>query len=336
VSDASCNTSNTGTVSVTVNINKPHIVIDPKHLCIDDTVKLTTSLFYNNWLWNTGQTTSGINVLTSGIYSVTTTDINGCKGSDSLTVHAYTHVPMVPGSGTICAGQSFMMTTATGTNFTYEWFPPGGLSDPHVYNPITTPESTTVYTISITNGPCVSKNTFTVHVNPTPPLTVTASSDLVISGEDVQLIGVSNTTCYWYPNNWLSCMLCDTTISTPEDHVLYFCSVMNEFGCINTKTVEINIIPTFYVPNSFTPDEDGVNDIWRPVFTGYVELAVSIYDRWGALIYYYNTLEGGWNGTYKGVLCEQAVYTYKLSAKDYSDHIINRVGHITLLKNSKR
>jgi gliding motility-associated-like protein len=332
--DPQCATGNTGTVSVTVNENKPHIVVDPKHLCIDDTVKLSTSTAYPNYSWNTGQSTQNINVLTAGLYSVTTIDLNGCKGSDTLTVHAYTHLTVTPQSGTICAGQSYILSTVQG-DYKYEWYPSGGLSDSYIYDPTTSPKANTVYTVLITNGPCVTKSTYSLTVNPKPTLTVTASAELVVAGEEVQLIAQSNLVPYWWPNIWLTCDLCDTSIATPDGPVTYYCAVMNEYGCFNTDSVKIQTVPTFYIPNSFTPDGNGLNDIWRPVFTGYTELSVRIFDRWGEELCYYNELEGGWDGTYRGGKCKQDVYVYKIIAKDYLNHTIQRTGTITLLRRGK-
>ncbi|MGZ3882783.1 MAG: PKD domain-containing protein, partial [Bacteroidia bacterium] len=329
--DTACNSSDVGTVTVTVNENNTKILTDSLHMCIDDTVKLKANGTYSNYSWSSGQNTPKINVLQAGLYTLSTIDSHGCKGFDSVRVGGYTHVPMQSYSVSICAGQSIPLATTQGT-YAYHWNPPAGLSDPTAYNPIANPNASTVYTVSLSNGPCISRANYSVEVFQLPPLAINTPSALIIAGESVEISATSPDSCYWYPNNYLSCSLCDTTIASPEENMIYYCSVMDLHGCVNTSSVAINILPTFYVPNTFTPNDDGKNDVFRPVFTGYVQLSVGIFDRWGEEIYHYNTLDGGWNGMSRGSRCQVGVYVYKIIAVDYMDNTIERIGTITLLK----
>lgn len=108
-------------------------------------------------------------------------------------------------------------------------------------------------------------------------------------------------------------------------------------GCFDTtcQTIIINDIFIIYVPNAFTPDGDGINDVFLPIISGIDPLSydLMIFNRWGELIFETNVLEQWWDGTHKSILCESEVYVWKIKLKD---SIENRkreyIGHVTLLK----
>ncbi len=89
-----------------------------------------------------------------------------------------------------------------------------------------------------------------------------------------------------------------------------------------------------YIPNSFTPNDDERNDFFSPVFQcEYNYFAMTIYDRWGNTVYYSNNLNGKWDGKFKGNICPDDVYVYKLEAIQKSnDKKIVRNGHIALFR----
>ena len=107
-------------------------------------------------------------------------------------------------------------------------------------------------------------------------------------------------------------------------------------NCKDTTYRSIRILPTvnLYVPNAFTPDGDGVNDI--AIYKGYgiVDSGFSFYvfDRWGTLIFYSNDKTIGWDGTYKGEVAQQDTYLYRIECLDVFGEIHTKKGHINLLK----
>ncbi len=113
--------------------------------------------------------------------------------------------------------------------------------------------------------------------------------------------------------------------------------VTNENGCQDTAvgTLIINGIYVFYAPNTFTPDGDGVNDIWRPYGEGidFTQYTLQIFDRWGALLYENDNAELGWDGSYKGKIVQQDTYVWKIIAKEkYSTIIHDNFGHVNVIK----
>ena len=75
------------------------------------------------------------------------------------------------------------------------------------------------------------------------------------------------------------------------------------------------LVSNIKTPNAFTPNGDGLNDEFRAVTNSvYIEhFSLSIYDRWGAMIYQTNDISKGWDGTYKGEYCMQGAYVYKIA-----------------------
>ena len=103
-------------------------------------------------------------------------------------------------------------------------------------------------------------------------------------------------------------------------------------GCIDMirTNVLINPIFTFYIPNSFTPDGDGINDEFFGKGIGIKEYNMYVYDRWGEEIFYSNEYDWHWNGTFKGKQVEQGVYVYRFHIIDWQNHSHNYTDGVTL------
>lgn len=110
----------------------------------------------------------------------------------------------------------------------------------------------------------------------------------------------------------------------------------NTNGCKDTTFTEIEIDPEyhFYIPNAFTPDNDGNNDIFTTVGEEIEEFTMMIYNRWGELIYETYDLNSGWDGTTKGgeTLAMEGVYVYKIKLRDWEGLYHNFTGKVTLIK----
>lgn len=99
---------------------------------------------------------------------------------------------------------------------------------------------------------------------------------------------------------------------------------------------EVNVLEcpqsSIWFPNSFTPNSDGVNDIWFPSFINITSLDLRIFDRWGELLYYTNDFNGGWDGYYHSQICQVDVYVYLATWTTIEGDIKTKVGHIILIK----
>lgn len=114
-------------------------------------------------------------------------------------------------------------------------------------------------------------------------------------------------------------------------------NTISNHGCIDSACHVVNIGDQFllYVPNTFTPDGDGLNDIFLPVLQGEAPLTYELYifNRWGELIFLSTDKLKGWDGTHKGIISKEDVYVWKLRVrKKMNQDKIERMGHINLLR----
>lgn len=111
-------------------------------------------------------------------------------------------------------------------------------------------------------------------------------------------------------------------------------TVENSYGCDDTYSQRIVVEPivTMYVPNAFTPNSDDKNEVFKAEGVGFSEFEMSIYNRWGELIFYTANMDEGWDGTYKGKQVEAGMYVYKISGSDISNHYQEYTGEVFLLR----
>jgi gliding motility-associated-like protein len=110
--------------------------------------------------------------------------------------------------------------------------------------------------------------------------------------------------------------------------------VSNAFGCSDTLIKLVTVDPDFsvYVPNTFTPNEDGKNESFYPVTRNASLLGFSVFDRWGTKIFSTEEPGVGWDGTYMGKDCQQDVYVWKLTVTGRNGELKSMTGSVTLLR----
>ncbi len=112
--------------------------------------------------------------------------------------------------------------------------------------------------------------------------------------------------------------------------------VTNVFGCTDSLSDIVQILPEyrFWMPNAFTPDDNGINDTFKPSVMGVANYEFAIYDRWGKRIFYTNDPKQGWDGNFKGEFCKQDIYAWRISFKNVvTNQPMIQSGHVTLLRN---
>jgi gliding motility-associated-like protein len=130
-----------------------------------------------------------------------------------------------------------------------------------------------------------------------------------------------------------------TTIGTFQVQLI----ANNQFGCKDTAVTSVITNADVIFPNAFTPSPDGstggeyvmfstTNDIFFPYTAGVTDFKFSIFDRWGELVFESLDIKKGWDGYYKGKLCEQGVYVWKAYIKLNNGKEHNKSGDVTLLR----
>ncbi len=285
-----------------------------------------------------------------GNYIVTLqVDENGCTGTFSDTVIVYP-MPTADFAATPLVGCNpftvqFSDSSVAGTPMQYLWsFGDGNFSTDN--NPVHTYTNVGVYDVMLiiqtTNG-CVSIDTFYVPnmitVNPSPlanfavsettvsifdPLisvtdfSIDGDSCLLDFGDGYTINGCEGAHVYWQYGNYVITQY-----------------VWNEYGCPDTFQIPIEVLPEhrFYVPNTFTPNGDGLNDFFMPAIMGVENFRFTIYNRWGEMIFESRDIYKGWDGRYKDNKCQQDVYVWKIEFLDIaSGEERYYIGHVNLIR----
>ena len=152
-------------------------------------------------------------------------------------------------------------------------------------------------------------------------------------GEEVYLSGNTDAPIYyWEGTQFLSCTNClSPQITTPEN-TYYVLHATDSLGCSASDTVQVNMEGILYVPNTFTPNNDGVNDFFEIKGENINEFELWIYNRWGEEIYYTNVMTNYWDGYYKGKLSQIDGYSWKIRYSDYNNTQHKKVGFVCVAK----
>ena len=220
------------------------------------------------------------------------------------------------------------------------------MSATDIPNPVATPSSTTQYRVVGYDGHnCFTDTGYvTITVNPNPKVNAGRTSgyqpELVYPLNPITQNGPI-VSWQWSPSTYLSCNNCNDPSVTIKKDIDYDVTVKNIYGCVATDSIRIKTFcegSQIFIPNAFTPDGDGLNDILMVRAKG-VEMVRSfrIFSRWGELIFEKknfapNDPNFGWDGTIKGVKAPAEVYVY--TAEVICDNLETYVfkGNTTILK----
>lgn len=145
----------------------------------------------------------------------------------------------------------------------------------------------------------------------------------------------------WTPATQLSCTNCYNTIASPKNTTTYTIKVTDGNGCVSTDNVTIIVIcndKNVFIPNTFSPNNDGVNEWFYPRGTGLFKIqSMRIFNRWGEMVFqkvnlFPNDPSSGWNGKYNGRLQTTDVYTYIIEIICENSDILTYKGNITLIQ----
>ncbi len=168
-------------------------------------------------------------------------------------------------------------------------------------------------------------------------------SDAANAGEDVTIAIGDSTTLNgsggningWDPPRGLSCIDCPNPIANPDTTTMYYLSVTDINGCTSIDSVLITVDETigWYLPNAFSPDDNGVNDVLYFYGTSVKEFILQVFDRWGEKVFETTDFKVGWDGSHKGKPALAGVYTYQLTITFKSTVVEQVKGNLNLIRN---
>ena len=197
--------------------------------------------------------------------------------------------------------------------------------------------------LEITNAICAGSLTISDRI-------VAQGIDLTVSEEqfikidesvELSAEGASNPTgeavnYSWFPPVSLNCTECPNPIANPTETTTYAVTATNLSGCSITDSVTVNVLLSrdVFIPNIFTPNEDGRNDNFTIYGNGIANMTLTVFDRWGGRIFETNDMANGWDGTAKGRNVDSGVYVYmaEISFVDENIEPVIKTGSITLVR----
>jgi gliding motility-associated-like protein len=188
---------------------------------------------------------------------------------------------------------------------------------------------TSIYTMNNITVNTMPKANFTI----SPKETSIFDPEITVTG----YWGVAGLDCYYSFGDGTGINSVNATHSyeEPGDYKISLL-VSNGFGCRDSSSDTVRILPEFrfWIPNSFSPDDNSLNDIFMPVVMGVSNYEFDIFDRWGQRIFRTHNPKEGWNGYFKNKECPQGIYIWKISYKNSVEGKTGeRVGHVNLFRN---
>ena len=325
VSNSVC--SDTAQKIITVNPLPIASITGTNSLCSGQTATLTANggVAYN---WNIGNVNSSISIspINTTNYSVMVTNTFGCQSS------AYTTVTVIPmptasigGDTVICAAQLVSLSASGVGAFLWNTGETTSVITP-------SPINNTMFYVTASNVCGAAIDSMFVIVNPLP--VGSASNDtIILIDNSISLYAFGGDNYLWQPAN-LSCNTCSVVNVSPNATTVYTVTISSIDGCSISKEIKVTVESDFevFIPDVFSPNGDGQNDILFVRGIGIVEMSFKVYDRLGEKIFDTNDMTKGWDGTYKGNLLNNAVFVYELSATLVNGNKISKHGDVTLIR----
>lgn len=347
---------NANVAQVVVNA-LPVVTANSGTLCAGQTTATLNASGANTFSWANAaglSATTGATVIaepaSTTVYTVTGTDVNGCQNiaTATVTVNQLPVVAVGPQNMAGCAPLCVSFTSNTTSSGNCSWvYGDGGTSlscsDNHCYTVAGN------YNVQLTftdgNG-CVSTASASVSVYPVPDADFSASPQpTTILEPTIQFYNNSGGAVI-VTNNWTFGDYSNTNTSSLQSPVHIYGDtgsyavqlvVISNYGCRDSvvKIIRIDDDYALYVPNAFSPNADGTNDIFKAIGLGIRDFKMYIFDRWGNQVFYSEKIDKGWDGTFQakgGDVVQEDVYVWKIEAKSVKGDKKLLAGTVSLIK----
>ncbi|MCP4442889.1 MAG: PKD domain-containing protein [Aureispira sp.] len=335
----------------TVNINITEIpnlqLTDSSTICLGDSIVLAAqSNQFTTVEWSPSLYLSDSSVLNptaepsqSQKYIIEIANL-GCTEKDSIQLLVIEGTTINAADVEICIGDSAQLL-ATGNATNYQWLPTTGLNKPDIPDPIAVLSQSQTYQVIGERNNCGSDTAYVdVLVNSAPNLqTVSPVKALKGSSVELEITTDINNTILWSPADELSCSDCPNPTWVANQDQVFQILVRDDKGCVANDsillTTFLECVPDLVgIPNAFTPNNDGLNDILYARSSSVQTIETfQIYNRWGELVFETTDMQKGWDGRYKGKELAPNVYGYMLAFKcPATGEQLFKKGNVTLIR----
>jgi gliding motility-associated-like protein len=328
-------------VQVIVNPN-PNTVASPDQTICNGTSITLVGAGATNYAWDNG-VINGVPftpVLGTTVYTVIGSFITGCHSLDSVTITVNPKPIVTTFNAEICKGESVVLK-GFGAD-TYAWT--GGVIDNVAFYPMAT-ENYFVTGTNLFNCSSSAMAKVVVHDLPIASFYMTNEHFTTTSSSSMFMNTSFDAVSYSWNFNDGSPISAEESpyhefIADAEMEFTVQLVATTSFGCVDTaiRVIEIKEELLFYVPNTFTPDGDNLNNTFQPVFVNGFDpqgYTLYIFNRWGQIVFESHDTNFGWNGRYgvDGDFAQDGTYSWKIEVKD--EHSANRemfIGHVNILR----
>jgi large repetitive protein len=285
-----------------------------------------------------------VNPIDTGIYILKAT-LGGCSKEDTLNVNVIWK-PIINAGLTkaICLDSSILLKGIVSHNssdsISYLWSPTDSLATPDALQTLAYPTKTTLYTISFQTKPtygCDFKGSSSVKLVVQKIDKAFAGNDTIaVKGVPHLLTGSGGLNYTWSSPSGINISnpFSQKAFVTLNDDAQFYLKVTDAIGCEGRDTIFVKVYngPTYYVPNSFTPNGDGVNDIFRAIPVGIANTYFRIFNRNGQLMFETTQYLKGWDGTFNGKPQPIGTYVWIVSGTDKNYKKVEMKGTVNLIR----
>jgi gliding motility-associated-like protein len=272
-------------------------------------------------------------------YTVAVMDTKGSGTTVDATITLINNLTITTAANpTICPGHAVTLATqSNGEQFS--WTPATTLDNPTTLQPQANPDTTTTYTLTAVLGACQVTAGVTVHVTPLPDAFI-GNDTSIAAGQPLplQVLDVNNsgfTMFSWSPPQGLNNPGIQNPVVNVDQSTTYTVVAATPYGCAATASIAIKVYSAtdIFVPNAFTPNGDGHNDVLRAIPIGIRQFSsFAVFDHWGQKVFYTKNFTEGWDGRYKGQPQNAGTYVWMAAGTDYNGHNLIRNGTVILIK----
>ena len=250
--------------------------------------------------------------------------------SDKVRVEVDKIILLSVGDSIACVGKPARLNMV-GADF-FEWEPAELLDRNDIPNPRATITEPTLFSIHGTNSlGCEFDTTLLLGLRPPPPLE--AGPDIALEwGGSVTLKPEGNGEFFWEPPFGLSCDKCKNPLANPQESIRYYLTLTDEFGCSTNDSINVFVTGAIFVPNTFTPNNDGHNDFFKVITNDLKQFELFIFNRWGELVYYTESTRSSWDGKVNGQNAPMDSYVWKIKFIEFSGNEGEKKGIVNLIR----
>ena len=361
VDSQDCRVNRSGSIPINVKGAVPVFNIDKKQFCDSGTIFLTNYTISNDppvtqiWDFGDGQTSTDKTPPAhaypqAGLYpvSLTATTQSGCTKTFADTVRVYrTPSPVITVNDITCINRDMIFNgtlVQPDTAILWNWSFGDGRTSTERNNTISY-NATGNFNVTLTAANsfgCKDMATHSLTVAPLPVIT-TQNAVIPVGGQIVMPVSYSSGTSQytWTPPDGLSCTNCPLPVAKPKFTTTYHLQVTDSNTCSSAADIMVEVLclaENYFVPNTFSPNSDGMNDVFYPRGRGLASVqSMKIYNRWGQLVFERrnfsaNDASKGWDGKMGNQALPPDVYVYMVEFICENAQIVPMSGNVTLIR----